>query len=157
MSGRCSYCAKEGATHLDHVVPRSRGGPDAPFNIVLACEQCNLKKGDMVPSEWLDSPPPLITMVELRVTKMLASKFAKRGKTRAKQALENLCEQIEEEVFLSEGMVYTAKIVEEPPDGLWRSMSDLDRTMTEREKLFELGRVRGLKDTLEAIRHGGFY
>lgn len=32
---------------LDHFVPRSRGGADAPSNWVLACLCCNKLKGDM--------------------------------------------------------------------------------------------------------------
>ena len=38
--------------HWEHVIPRSRGGPDTIDNIVLACEQCNLSKGDKDHFEW---------------------------------------------------------------------------------------------------------
>lgn len=33
----------------DHVLPRSRGGPDEDFNIVLACKTCNSIKGSKYP------------------------------------------------------------------------------------------------------------
>ena len=33
----------------DHVLPRSKGGPDDDFNIVLACKQCNSNKGSQYP------------------------------------------------------------------------------------------------------------
>jgi len=34
---------------LDHVIPKSRGGPELdPKNIVIACYPCNQKKGDKV-------------------------------------------------------------------------------------------------------------
>ena len=33
----------------DHVLPRSKGGPDDDFNIVLACKDCNGRKGDVYP------------------------------------------------------------------------------------------------------------
>jgi 5-methylcytosine-specific restriction endonuclease McrA len=31
---------------LDHVVPRSRGGPGSLSNLVPACGPCNVAKGD---------------------------------------------------------------------------------------------------------------
>jgi len=33
----------------DHVYPRSRGGPNAMWNLALACKKCNLKKGNKLP------------------------------------------------------------------------------------------------------------
>ena len=57
--GRCVYCgnparrpgrgvkrAPDLAT-LDHVVPRSTGGPLACDNLVLACSACNNERGTM--------------------------------------------------------------------------------------------------------------
>jgi 5-methylcytosine-specific restriction endonuclease McrA len=55
--GRCVYCGVD--THrlakglsrspnlatLDHVVPRSKGGPLNPANLVLACQACNNQRG----------------------------------------------------------------------------------------------------------------
>ena len=51
--GRCAYCrmhqSLQGATfHIEHIVPRSAGGPDAPDNLALACPSCNLGKSDRV-------------------------------------------------------------------------------------------------------------
>jgi 5-methylcytosine-specific restriction endonuclease McrA len=31
---------------IDHIVPRSKGGLDVPSNYQLACEQCNLRRGN---------------------------------------------------------------------------------------------------------------
>ena len=36
---------------IDHVVPRSKGGRDSWANLVLACDKCNVKKGDRTPRE----------------------------------------------------------------------------------------------------------
>ena len=60
----CQYCgSKEGSTRiihgkpvkviltLDHVLPESRGGPWVWDNLVSACRECNLKKGDRTPEE----------------------------------------------------------------------------------------------------------
>lgn len=43
--GRCVYC-DAAATSLDHVVPRSRGGPHTWDNVVSACGRCNHVKAD---------------------------------------------------------------------------------------------------------------
>ncbi len=56
--GCCAYCGKSlslinygiigarGAWHIDHSVPKSRGGTDYLRNLVPACIDCNLDKGD---------------------------------------------------------------------------------------------------------------
>jgi 5-methylcytosine-specific restriction endonuclease McrA len=31
--------------HVDHVVPRARGGQNDPSNLLLSCETCNEQKG----------------------------------------------------------------------------------------------------------------
>ena len=43
--GRCVYCSAP-ATSLDHVVPKSRGGPHTWDNVVSACSRCNHVKAD---------------------------------------------------------------------------------------------------------------
>lgn len=40
---------------IDHIVPRSKGGPDAMINYVLAHRSCNAKKDNRTPFEWLHS------------------------------------------------------------------------------------------------------
>ena len=45
----CQYCGVQpGPSQLtiDHVVPRSRGGPTSWTNCVVACRRCNAAKGD---------------------------------------------------------------------------------------------------------------
>jgi 5-methylcytosine-specific restriction endonuclease McrA len=48
--GRCQYCGR-GAENVDHVVPRSRGGPHVWENVVAACQRCNAHKKDRTPDE----------------------------------------------------------------------------------------------------------
>jgi 5-methylcytosine-specific restriction endonuclease McrA len=51
---QCQYCGKHLPVHqlsLDHVMPRSRGGPTTWENIVCACLACNVKKGGRTPHE----------------------------------------------------------------------------------------------------------
>jgi 5-methylcytosine-specific restriction endonuclease McrA len=43
--GACVYCGSP-ATSLDHVVPKSRGGPHTWENVVSACSRCNHLKAD---------------------------------------------------------------------------------------------------------------
>ena len=40
---------------IEHIVPRSRGGPDAQYNYVITREKTNKLKGDKTPYEWLSS------------------------------------------------------------------------------------------------------
>ena len=40
------------ATTADHLVPRSRGGPDTLPNLRPACAPCNRQRGDMTLDEW---------------------------------------------------------------------------------------------------------
>ncbi|MFK8114880.1 MAG: HNH endonuclease [Rubripirellula sp.] len=50
----CQYCGREEPTHklsLDHVVPRSHGGPTSWENIVCCCLRCNSRKGGRTPKQ----------------------------------------------------------------------------------------------------------
>jgi 5-methylcytosine-specific restriction endonuclease McrA len=44
-SGKCQYCGRS-AESIDHVVPRSKGGPHSWENVVACCRRCNTYKGD---------------------------------------------------------------------------------------------------------------
>ena len=51
---KCQYCGKVEPTHklsLDHVVPRSHGGPTTWENIVCCCLRCNGRKGGRTPKQ----------------------------------------------------------------------------------------------------------
>lgn len=77
----CAYCAKSGPLHRDHVVPRSRGGPDTALNIVMACQSCNSSKGDRLASEWLgERCPAPVLLIEARVNAKLKGSFRSRDK-----------------------------------------------------------------------------
>ena len=47
---RCQYCHRP-AENIDHVVPRSRGGPHTWENVVASCRSCNSRKEDRLLSE----------------------------------------------------------------------------------------------------------
>jgi 5-methylcytosine-specific restriction endonuclease McrA len=42
----CQYCGATKHLTIDHVVPKSKGGGDTYFNLVVACSKCNIKKSD---------------------------------------------------------------------------------------------------------------
>ena len=48
---RCLYCGSNRNLTIDHVLPRSRGGGDTWENLATACNQCNVRKGDLTPAE----------------------------------------------------------------------------------------------------------
>lgn len=49
---KCTYCGYGAADgrklHVDHVLPRVRGGKNEASNLVTACLECNLGKGDVL-------------------------------------------------------------------------------------------------------------
>lgn len=48
---RCQYCGAMEDLTLDHVVPKSHGGPDTWENLVAACVPCNNRKGGRTPDQ----------------------------------------------------------------------------------------------------------
>lgn len=62
----CRYCGREcfitdeqnrmDELTVDHVVPRSKGGGNNLDNCVIACRECNAKKGDKHPHEFVVTP-----------------------------------------------------------------------------------------------------
>jgi len=51
--GRCRYCqlaqfGQAAVFHVDHVIPRSKGGPTDETNLALQCPYCSLHKSDKV-------------------------------------------------------------------------------------------------------------
>lgn len=57
----CQYCG-HAAENVDHVIPRSRGGPHTWDNVVAACRRCNTRKENRLPNDVgfkLHRPPSL--------------------------------------------------------------------------------------------------
>jgi 5-methylcytosine-specific restriction endonuclease McrA len=51
---RCQYCGRSmplAQLSIDHVLPKSRGGPTTWENVVCSCLTCNTKKGGRTPQE----------------------------------------------------------------------------------------------------------
>lgn len=49
---KCFYCGAD-ASHVDHQIPRFRGGSDEMDNLVPCCAACNRAKGSLTAEEWL--------------------------------------------------------------------------------------------------------
>ena len=47
----CQYCGSRSNLTVDHVVPRSKGGPSSWDNIVASCAPCNRRKGNALPRQ----------------------------------------------------------------------------------------------------------
>ncbi len=50
----CQYCGEQPGTEeltIDHVIPRSKGGPTTWENCVLACVPCNARKANRTPEQ----------------------------------------------------------------------------------------------------------
>ena len=48
----CAYCGSKENLQWEHIIPKSRAGPDTIDNMVQAYKECNLKKGAKGPFEW---------------------------------------------------------------------------------------------------------
>lgn len=66
----CQYCGTKVCKHtatMDHIMPKSRGGPKSWTNIVTSCGKCNNYKGDRTPREAglvLRSKPKVPTLIK---------------------------------------------------------------------------------------------
>jgi len=51
----CAYCGSTDNLTIDHIVPRSKGGPDFTKNCLCACHSCNQDKSHTPWEEWYSS------------------------------------------------------------------------------------------------------
>ena len=49
----CGFCRSTENLQIDHLIPRSRGGPDSADNTVWSCQGCNASRGDQGVFQWL--------------------------------------------------------------------------------------------------------
>lgn len=75
---RCGYCAKVAHT-IDHIRPRSRGGPNTWANLIACCAGCNTTKADRTPEEagmrllWEPKAPNPLAKHQRRIWQQLAT------------------------------------------------------------------------------------
>ncbi len=78
---------------IEHIVPRSRGGPDSIYNYVLTRESTNKDKDNKTPFEWLSSNPERWASYVDRVNSRAHALGAKRQKLLLSQNAEELVEK----------------------------------------------------------------
>ena len=47
----CAYCGKSirfSDADIDHIWPKSKGGSNSNYNLVIACQSCNRSKGNKI-------------------------------------------------------------------------------------------------------------
>ncbi|GAA5049284.1 HNH endonuclease [Nocardia callitridis] len=78
---RCGYCAGWART-VDHIRPRSRGGPNTWDNLVACCVACNTAKADHTPEEvgmrllWQPKAPTHRAKQQRKIWRQLAAGHA---------------------------------------------------------------------------------
>lgn len=77
----CIYCGKKKDLTLEHILPRSRGGPDIADNAVFVCKSCNSSKGDRRLYEWigLENRYKVPRIAEGKYLKLLYSLHKRKG------------------------------------------------------------------------------
>jgi 5-methylcytosine-specific restriction endonuclease McrA len=74
---QCAYCSiKDVPLQIEHIHPRSLGGSNRISNLCLACEKCNLKKGNKPIEQFLKSKPDLLKKILAQAKKPLADTAA---------------------------------------------------------------------------------
>jgi hypothetical protein len=53
----CAFCGSSHRLTIEHVVPRSKGGPHAIGNILPTCHSCNMSKTNHDPETWYRQQP----------------------------------------------------------------------------------------------------
>ncbi len=49
---KCAYCGQgRRRLHVEHIIPKARGGSDRPDNLTMACQPCNQEKGKLYGEE----------------------------------------------------------------------------------------------------------
>ena len=89
---KCVYCGATGTPlEVDHVVPRSKGGSDRVSNLVVACVECNRKKGADDLEVFLSGKPALVKKIKASLKKPLPDAAAMNSTRKAlRKRLEGL-------------------------------------------------------------------
>jgi len=98
LPNQCLYCGSTQSLSYDHLIPRNRGGPDIPENVVPACRSCNSSKGDKGVYEWfgLDRRYELPRVAEGKYLKLLYDLHTQQGTLDAGRSdIDRLCQRCE--------------------------------------------------------------
>ena len=66
----CIYCESNEKVQTEHIIPKSKGGPNIADNLVDSCQKCNLKKSNKDVFEFC-------AMLEMDVPRLVKGKILK--------------------------------------------------------------------------------
>lgn len=66
----CIYCGNADKVQTEHIIPKSKGGPNIADNLVDSCQTCNLKKSNKDVFEFC-------AMLEMEVPRLVKGKILK--------------------------------------------------------------------------------
>lgn len=79
----CVYCGNKNVSELscEHILPKSRGGPDATDNAIMVCKKCNSTKGAKRLYEWfgLEHKDEVPRIAEGKYLKLLYTLHKRQG------------------------------------------------------------------------------
>lgn len=79
---KCVECQSEDSLTIDHIIPLSKGGTNAPSNLRVLCKPCNVRKGSRIGWTWLERivmafhVEEIITNVENRLRAIISHNLA---------------------------------------------------------------------------------
>jgi hypothetical protein len=78
----CIYCGSKENLTTEHILPKARGGPDVPDNVIRVCKKCNSSKGDKRLYEWkgLKNKDSISRIAEGKYLKLLYTLHEKNNK-----------------------------------------------------------------------------
>lgn len=77
----CIYCGLKKDLTVEHILPRSCGGPDITDNVINVCKKCNSSKGSKKLYEWtgLENKDNISRIAEGKYLKLLYDLHEKNG------------------------------------------------------------------------------
>jgi hypothetical protein len=92
----CVFCGAGENLHMDHLIPRSRGGEDSADNMVWSCRNCNVSRGNKGVFVWLGlkKKDNLHRLVAGKYLKQLFDLHAEKGTMNIhKDDIEGICKE----------------------------------------------------------------
>jgi HNH endonuclease len=68
QGGKCCYCLAflDNSYHIDHLTPKSKGGDNGFYNLVISCQLCNLLAGNKLFNNFNEKRNYILMMLYIR-------------------------------------------------------------------------------------------
>jgi len=108
------YCGAKTNLTPDHILPKSRGGPDTADNAVMVCQTCNSSKSHKRLYEWygLDRRYELPRIAEGKYLKLLYTLHEQTGRLNVRDVASQLCPKCDLETKCPEKQKLTVYCLE---------------------------------------------